>query len=130
MKRRLLSLVLVGISLGALAGCVARRTKAALISYDQVLKPGMTRKEVEDYLRANKASFDHTCCVEGPNKRSLDDLIKIGTRHFPVPCGDESYYVALIFNDQTEHPPVANSGTDDLDTLRSITTFHWVDDCF
>jgi hypothetical protein len=130
MKRRLLSLVLVGVSLGALAGCVARRTKAAVASYSQVLKPGMTRKEVEDYFRTNKIQFSQMCCAEGSNKHSLDDFIKIGTSHFPVPCGDETYYVAFIFNDQTQHPPARFMETEDLDTLRSITKVNWVDDCF
>src|ERR1700733_1155551 len=130
MKRRLLSLVLVGVSLGALAGCVARRTKAAVLSYNQVLKPGMTRKEVEDYFRANKIQFRQGCCAEGPHAHSLDDLVEIGTQHFPVPCGDTSYYVAFTFNDQTQHRPTRHLRADDLDTLRSITTFHWVDDCF
>jgi hypothetical protein len=129
-KHRFLSLVLLGVSLGALSGCVARRTKAAFVSYSQVLKPGMTRRDVEDYFRANKVQFSQMCCVEATHKHSLDDLIKIGTQHFPVPCGDESYYVAFVFNDQTQHPPARILQADDLDTLRSITTFHWVDDCF
>jgi hypothetical protein len=129
MKRCLLSLVLLSVSLGALGGCVARRTKAAFVSYSQVLKPGMTRKDVEDHLRANKVQFTYMCCVEASLKHSYDDLIKIGTRHFPVPCGDQSYYVALIFNDQTEHPPARFRKADDLDRLRSITTVDWVDDC-
>jgi hypothetical protein len=130
MKRRLLSLVLVGVSLGALAGCVARHTKAAALSYSEVLKPGMTRKDVEDYFRANKVQFSQMCCLEASHKHSFDDLIKIGTLHFPVPCGDTSYYVAFRFSDQTEHPPVGFMKAENLDTLRSITTINWVDDCF
>ena len=131
MKRRFLSLVLVGASLGALTGCVARRAKAASRSYSQVLKPGMTRKEVEDYFRANKIQFSQGCCAAGSNGHSLDDYIEIGTQHIPVPCGDTSYYVAFIFNEQTQHPPTRRIlPADDLDTLRSITTFQWVDDCF
>jgi hypothetical protein len=130
MKRRLLSLALVGVSLGALTGCVARRTKAALLSYSQVLKPGMTRKDVEDYFRANNIQFGQMCCVESELKHSYDDVIKIGTQHIPVPCGDTSYFVAFIFSDQTQHPPVGFQHAEDLDTLRLITSFHWVDDCF
>ncbi|MFZ0522755.1 MAG: hypothetical protein WAL95_17145 [Candidatus Acidiferrales bacterium] len=130
MKRRWLTLALVGISLGAIGGCIARRSRAALRSYSQVLKPGMTRKDVEVYLRENKIQFSQTCCENGSNKQSLDDLVRIGTHHFPVPCGDSSYYVAFIFDDQTQHPPALMPQADDLDTLRSITTFHWVDDCF
>src|ERR1700683_1627883 len=117
MKRCLLSLVLLSVSLGALGGCVARRTKAAALSYSQVLKPGMTRKDVEDYFRANKVQFSQMCCIEASYKHSYDDLIKIGTLYFPVPCGDTSYYVAFIFNDQTQHPPVVFSKAEDLDTF-------------
>ncbi len=127
-KLRLLSLVLVSISLGALGGCVARRARAAVATYSQDLKPGMTRKEVEDYFRANKISFGHGCCAA--NEVSVDDLIEIGTRHFPVPCGDSTYYVAFIFDEKTQHPPARIMQADDLDTLRSITTFDRVDDCF
>jgi hypothetical protein len=70
------------------------------------------------------------CCVEASHKHSYDDLVKIGTLHIPVPCGDTSYYVAFIFNDQTQHPPAGLMQTGNLDTLRSITTFNEVDDCF
>ena len=130
-KLRLLSLVLVSISLGVLGGCVARRTKAAVAPYSQVLKPGMTRKEVEDYFRVNKIQFGQGCCAEHPHGHSLDDYVEIGTQHIPLPCGDTSYYVAFTFDDQTQHPPTRKIlPADDLDTLRSITTFHWVDDCF
>ena len=90
MKRRLVSLALVIVGLGALSGCVARRSKAALRSYSQVLKLGMTRKDVEDYFRANKIQFSQMCCVESSRKHSFDDLVKIGTQHLPVPCGDNS----------------------------------------
>ena len=129
MKRRWLTLVLV-VSPGALTGCVARCSDAALSSYSQVLKPGMTRKAVEDYLRANKLQFGQMCCAEGSHKRSLDNLIRIRTRHFPAPGGDTAYYVAFIFDDQTQHPPARILQADDLETLRSISTLHWVDDCF
>jgi hypothetical protein len=129
-KLRLLILVLVNISLGALGGCVARRAKSAVATYSQVLKPGMTRKEVEDYFRANKIQFSQACCAERSNGQALDDLVEIGTQHFPVPCGDTTHYAAFIFDEQTQHPPVGFMRADNLDTLQSITTFHWADDCF
>jgi|ERR1700722_12103833 len=129
-KLRLLILVLVNISLGALGGCVARRAKAAVATYSQALKPGMTRKEAEDYFRANKIQFSQECCVGGSNIHSLVDLVKIGTRHLPVPCGDSIYYVAFIFDEQTGHPPERILQADGQDTLQSITTFDRVDDCF
>jgi hypothetical protein len=108
------------------AGCVARRTKAALLSYDQALKPGMTRRDVEDYLRANKVSFGRMYSSHG---YPLDDFVDIGMAHYPLPCGDESYYVVFVFSNQSEHVPETNSHADDLDTLQSITTSHDID-CF
>jgi hypothetical protein len=129
-KLRLLSLFLVSVSLGALGGCVARRARAAVATYSQDLKPGMTRKEVEDYFRANKISFRHRCCGGGSNEHSLDDFIEIGTQHIPVPCGDSTSYVVFIYDAQTWHPPAGLPQADDRDTLRSITTISEVDDCF
>ena len=130
MKRGRLALVLVLVSLGPLAGCVARRAHAAVLSYSQDIKPGMTRKVVKDYLRANKIQFSQMCCVEGVRKHSLDDVVRIGTMHFPVPCGDTDYLVAFVFDDQTQHPPAEFRQADDMDTLRSIKTVSWVADCF
>ena len=135
LKRGWLALLLIVVSLGPLAGCVARRSKAALLSYSRVLKPGMTRKEVEDYFRTKKVKFNQTCCVQGPYKRSPDDLIEIWTFHSPLPCDNQPHYVAFIFNDQTQHPLAAmpQAGVlqaDDLDTLRSIITFDGDIDCF
>jgi hypothetical protein len=131
MKRGRLALVLVVVSLGPLAGCVARRATAAVLSYSQNIKPGMTRKVVEDYLRANKVQFGQMYCVGGGGpKHSLDDVIPIGTTHFPVPCGDTDYLVVFVFDDQTQHPPARFMQADDMDTLRSIKTVSWVADCF
>jgi hypothetical protein len=43
--------------------------QAALHTYGQIIKPGMKRKEVEEYLHSNKIEFVQL---------SLDDLTKIG----------------------------------------------------
>jgi hypothetical protein len=86
--KRILLLVLVLLVVGLFAFGVRheRMKKArerrevayqlALHSYAQVLEPGMTRKEVQDYLRANKVEFRQTCCVDMKEykKGSLDDL--------------------------------------------------------
>ena len=59
-----------------------------LLSYTQDLKTGMTRKEVEDYFRANKIEFRQMCCVadELYRRHSWDDLIKIGEEEVPWFC--------------------------------------------
>ena len=54
--------------------------QTALRSYSEALKPGMTRKEVEDYLRVRNMLFSQMCCVHRKDiSRSVrDDLTKIG----------------------------------------------------
>lgn len=55
-----------------------------LRSYAQVLKPGMTRKDVEDYLRERNVAFRHMCCVDFKSSKSVwDDLVKIGQEKPP-----------------------------------------------
>ena len=83
----LLVLILTVISLGASAACCTqaciRQREAAyrsiLASYSEVLKVGMTRKEVETYLERNGKPFRRTCCVaEWLGKNAWDDIVKIG----------------------------------------------------
>jgi hypothetical protein len=59
--------------------------QSTLYSYSQVLKPGMTRKEVEDFLRAKKLEFRQMCCVDTKELRKIpwDDLVKIGAEDAP-----------------------------------------------
>jgi hypothetical protein len=44
-------------------------------SYGQILRPGITRKAVENYLNAKNLKFQQMCCVE-LRKNSWDDLVK------------------------------------------------------
>jgi hypothetical protein len=129
MRARLI-LPLLGLTLCALSACAARHTTASLHIYSQHLKPGMTRKEVEDYFRSNKIAFAQMCCIQPHKTHPLDDLVKVGTQHFPIPCGDQSYYVAFIFSDRPNSNVALGATPDDLDMLQSIIALHWVDDCF
>jgi hypothetical protein len=92
--------------------------QAALRSYTQILKPGMKRKEVEDYLRANKTEF---------LRMSLDDLTKIGEEEPPWHCGTSSVHVKFRFTRVGQREP--GLGADDEDTLDEIAIFHWLDRC-
>ena len=38
--------------------------QAKLQSYSDVLKPGITRKNVEDYLRTKGVAFGRLCCID------------------------------------------------------------------
>ena len=101
-----------------------------LQSYQQVLKPGMTRKEVEHYLHAKGVTFRQMCCINSKlrGKHSWDDELKIGEEDSPWFCGENNVYVGFEFSDN------ANSigdfwRADDLDTLKSVALTHQLEVC-
>src|SRR6267378_6834208 len=63
--------------------------QTVLGTYSQGFKSGMTRKEVEDRLRAKNVSFRQMCCVDIKEFKnsSWDDLVKIGEEDVPWVCG-------------------------------------------
>jgi hypothetical protein len=89
--------------------------QAALPSYSQILKPGMKRNAVEDYLRVHKTEF---------LQMSLDDLTKIGEEEPPWYCGYSGVYVKFRFTSFGQR-----LGADDEDTLDEIEIYHWLDRC-
>jgi hypothetical protein len=104
--------------------------QSALLSYMQVLKPGMTRKEVEDYLRARNVDFARNCCVVGiqPHpKHSLDDITKVGEESAPWFCSEHYVFVAFQFEDYGEYKSIL--GADDKDILKSVTIYHQFGGC-
>jgi hypothetical protein len=139
MKRiLLLTLVLLTLGLGVLAvrsrllkkQAQSRREVAYqsnLRSYTQVLKPGMTRKEVEDYFRAEDIEFRQMCCVADAfsTRHSWDDLIKIGEEDVPLFCRQNNAYVAFLFTDYDKSERQDN----DLDTLKDVTIYHELEGC-
>src|SRR5579864_4146518 len=136
MKRVLLLIFLVVVvgllALGIRHGLKLRQTRkreagyqSALLSYTQVLKPGMTRKEVEDYLRARNVDFGQLCCVVGiqPHpKHSLDDITKVGQEDAPWFCSEHYVFVAFQFEDHGQYRSIL--GADDKDILKSVTIYH------
>src|SRR5690348_2780416 len=80
-----------------------RRREAAynsiLQSYTRALKPGMTRKEVEDYLDARGVHFQQMCCFEG---QSWGDLIRIGAEDHPWFCSEHNVYVAFQYTNSEQ----------------------------
>lgn len=105
--------------------------EATLRSYDHMLKPGMTRKEVEDYLRGKNAPIEQMCCVEVERlsqRASWDDLVKIGQEKPPWFCSENYVYIAFQFLDH--NPPTGIAQTaDDLDTLKSVTIYRQLGGC-
>jgi hypothetical protein len=107
---------------------------ANLATYAQALKPGMTRKEVESYLRARNADFTQTCCVdskEAGRRHSWDDLVRLGQEEHPWYCGRHNVYVAFQFADYTQdqRPDDNRMQDDDLDTLRAVALYDTLEQC-
>jgi hypothetical protein len=92
--------------------------QSALRSYSQILKPGMKRKEVEDYLRLNKIEFQ---------QMSAYDLTKIGEEKPPWYCGTSDVYVKFRFTNVRKGERQFDA--DDKDTLDEIEVYHQLDRC-
>jgi hypothetical protein len=104
--------------------------QTTLWSYQQALKPGISRKEVEDYLRERKQTFTQTCCVDPKEsrKRSWDDLVKIGAEDAPWFCSESAVYVAFQFADSSL-PRKDIWSADDLDSLKSVAIYRRLEGC-
>jgi hypothetical protein len=103
--------------------------QTALRSYSGVLRPGMTRKEVEDYLRARNTLFRQMCCVDLKkfSKSAYDDLVKIGQEDAPWVCSEKNIYVAFQFAGTEPHAtaPTAEAS----DKLIAVTKYPWLEGC-
>lgn len=109
MKRWRLLLIALMIALPALAlrtnvRATAKRKReigyeAALRSYSQTIHPGLTRKDLEDYLRSRNISFTWAFTSYGASRDSqYADLVKLGEEASPLwSCGQEYVYVAFVF---------------------------------
>ena len=99
--------------------------QTALQSYTEALKPGMTRMDVEDYLRAKGASFHQMCC--SLERTAFADLVKIGQEKHPWYCSEHNVYIAFQFTAIEAHDVVVR--INDSDVLKRITIFHQLEGC-
>jgi hypothetical protein len=130
----ILTFVLVALSVTG-TGCAARRRahreaayQADLRSYSEALKPGMTRKSVEDYLRERNINFRYpssffyqTDIVREPTADT--DVVKIGNE--PPPhffCSDTGIYIGLVFAATDKRSSLT---ADDSDVLNQVILFRW-----
>lgn len=107
--------------------------EAALVSLNQVLKPGMSRRQVESYLRMKNKPFQQTCCTTVSairSKHSWDDLVRVGQEDAPWFCSQNDVYIAFEFEG---FPAVFENsrfrGPDDNDRLQSIALYHRLEGC-
>lgn len=106
--------------------------QSALSEYQRALRPGMTRKEVEDDLRAKNADFSQMCCVElsdSAKRHTWDDLVKIGEEEHPWFCSEHLVYVAFQFTDHVQIENGYSTKDDDSDVLKAVSIFHQLGGC-
>jgi hypothetical protein len=100
--------------------------QSALQSYSEVLAPGTTRKNVEDYLRAKGVSFFQEGGAVSTDDGAFADLAKIGKEKHPWYCSEHAVYLAFHF---TAVQPPGHSRAPETDALKSITIYHQLEDC-
>jgi hypothetical protein len=90
----------------------------------------MTRKEVEDYLRAKKLEFRQMCCVDTKEFRKIpwDDLVKIGEEDAPWYCSSTDVYLAFQFTKGAQFKE-GMWRADDLDTLKAVSIHRSLETC-
>jgi hypothetical protein len=95
-----------------------------LRSLTEALKPGMTRKQVEDYFHVTNGEYSET-----DNRQSFDELVKVGQEDHPWYCGENNVYIAFQFNDYEKQSPYWKIKDNDLDTLKAITIYRQLENC-
>jgi hypothetical protein len=98
--------------------------QAKLQTYSDVLKPGMTRKNVEEYLRAKGVAFGQYCCID--EQSAYADLVTIGKEKHPWYCEAHNVYIAFQFAAVEPHK---SGAAFDSDALKSITIYHKLEGC-
>src|SRR6266849_9296601 len=98
--------------------------QSKLQSYAEALKPGMTRKNLEDYLREKGVAFGQLCCIDEPS--AYADLVKIGKERHPWYCEEHNVYIAFQF---AAVEPRNGWEAIDSDILKRITIFHKLEGC-
>jgi hypothetical protein len=128
MRRWPILLIVIAVLIAALAvrkitRDAARRKREigyalALKAYSRALHPGMTRKEIEEYLRSRNTQFSWIFTAFGGRRESqYADIVKIGEEAAPWYCREAYVYVAFEF------VPVKDFRQTDADVLQRIETF-------
>jgi hypothetical protein len=100
--------------------------EAVLREYSGALRSGMSRLEVESYLRLRGHSFRQMCCIRAP-RNAYADLVKIGEERAPWYCNKFNFYVAFEF--ETTEPHGLTTDARDSDRLETVSLFPWLEEC-
>jgi hypothetical protein len=96
--------------------------------YSEVLKSGMSRKQVEDYLDKKGVSFSNICCVE-KSGGTFDDITRIGREDAPWYCNEQNIYVAFEFVAVEPRDPKKLMYSLPSDELKKIILWPKLDGC-
>ena len=102
----LIALVIAASALAVRSGIQARASRKREIGYEsefrtysEALHPGITRKELEEYLRSKNTDFTWAFTAYGGRRVSqYADLVKIGEETTSWYCGKASVYLAFEFS--------------------------------
>jgi hypothetical protein len=92
----------------------------ALRHYSEAVAPGMSRNDVESYLRQNGIEFGRICCVDRSD--TYADTVLIGKDPPPAWCSGANVYIAFQFTG-------ASASNDPKDKLHRISIFKLPVDC-
>ena len=115
-----IAVIVVAIAAIAIRSHVGKRRRevtyqSVLAKYSRDLKPGMTRSEVERYLRSRNLHFSQSFSSFGHRReRDETDLVKIGQEAPPWYCSEAYVYVAFEFSGTGE---LKMSDTDPLERI-------------
>jgi len=94
-------------------------------SYTEIFKPGVTRRQVEIYLRNNGKQIVQMCCMNVAHN-AYDTLTKIGEERAPWYCEAHNIYMGFQFSAEGSHEfPEAH----DSDVLTGIQIYPWLTGC-
>jgi hypothetical protein len=135
MNRWLILLIVVAVLISALTVRSSIRASAkrdreiryagTLKTYLVELHPGMTRRDVENYLRSRHTQFSWMWTAFGGRRKSqYADVVKIGEEAAPWFCSEAYVYIAFGFM------PVGDvDSQNDLDVLQWIELFRPYSGC-
>ncbi len=101
------------------------RYQALLCNYSGTFAAGMTRKEVEDSLQAEKVSFYRIYGID--EKGAYADITKIGQESAPWYCSELNIYVAFQFVAAAQRLDSVSQSPED--PLKEVTIFRHLENC-
>lgn len=93
--------------------------------YSKAVIPGMTRTQVESYLRDQSTSFEQMCCID--EHSAYADLVLLGRERLLFPCDHEGIYVAFQFAAAEQHDGMMRAYGSDV--LKRVSIFRWMQGC-